>query len=87
MARVWQLQEAKNKLSEVIDRALREGPQVISRRGRQTAVVVSIEEYSRSGRKTPSLAEFFRASPLRGVELCLERDKDPGRGVDLDVPD
>lgn len=87
MPRVWQLQEAKNKLSEVIERALREGPQVISRRGKETAVVVSVEEYARKGRQEPSLAEFFLRSPLRRANLRLERDKDAGRGVDLDVPD
>jgi prevent-host-death family protein len=87
MARVWQLQEAKNKLSEVIERALREGPQVISRRGKETAVVLSVEEYSRRRGPKSSLSEFFLTSPLRGTKLHLERDNDAGRGVDLDVPD
>ncbi|MCB1032907.1 MAG: type II toxin-antitoxin system Phd/YefM family antitoxin, partial [Acidobacteria bacterium] len=41
----WQLQHAKNKLSEVVDRAVQEGPQVISRRGVETAVVVSVRDY------------------------------------------
>ncbi len=86
MARVWQLQEAKNKLSEVVDRAIREGPQVISRRGKQTAIVVSVGEFSRLKEQGTPLVEFFAKSPLRGARLELERDKDLGRETDL-VPD
>jgi prevent-host-death family protein len=42
---IWQLQTAKQKLSEVVDRALAEGPQVISRHGRETVVIVSMRDY------------------------------------------
>ena len=41
MSHTWQLQEAKNKLSEVVDEAIREGPQVITGRGEEVAVVIS----------------------------------------------
>ena len=41
----WQLQEAKAKLSEVIETAEKKGPQMITRRGVETAVVVSMEEW------------------------------------------
>lgn len=43
----WQLQDAKNKLSEVVDTSITKGPQIISRRGRNTAVVISFEDYQR----------------------------------------
>ncbi len=79
MARVWQLQEAKNKFSEVIEEAVRHGPQVITKHGVETAIVLSYAEYRKMllGRK--KLSEFFRQSPLVGVELDLRRDTSPPR--------
>ncbi len=79
----WQLAEAKNRLSQVIHRAVAEGPQVITRHGRETAVVVSIDDYRRLARPAGSLVEFFRDSPLVGVELDLTRSPEPARDVDL----
>lgn len=83
MKRAWQIQEAKNRLSEVIERALHDGPQMISRRGKQVAIVVSVEEWKRHARPNKTLVEFFRESPLVGVELDLDRDSDTGRDIDL----
>ena len=73
MNRAWQLQEAKNKLSEVVDKALRHGPQVITKRGVQVAIVVSYSEFAKMKQGETKLSEFFRRSPLAG--LRLERDK------------
>ncbi len=81
--RVWPLQDAKNRLSEVVNEASTEGPQVISRRGRNTAVILSFEDYARLTRKKTSLASFFRGSPLAASGLTLERSRDVGRKVDL----
>jgi antitoxin Phd len=78
MGRAWQLQEAKNKLSEVVDEAMRHGPQVITRRGVQVAIVVSCTDFVRLEQKKTSLSTFFRRSPLVG--LRLERDTSPPRG-------
>lgn len=74
MSKAWQLQEAKNQFSLVVDKALSEGPQTVTRHGKPTVVVVSVADYrkkSRSRRK--SLLELFE--PLRGVELEIERDR------------
>lgn len=73
----WQLQEAKNKLSQVVDEALAEGPQIITRRGQQVAVVISFEAYERLTGGDENLYEFFRKSPLVGVDLDLSRDDSP----------
>ena len=81
--RVWALQDAKNRLSELVDRAIEEGPQTITRRGRETAVVVSVSDYKRLTKPEGSLVSFLRRSPLVGVELDLERVDDYGRKVDL----
>jgi antitoxin Phd len=80
MARSWQLQDAKNRFSQVIEEALKDGPQVITRRGVETAVVLSFADYRKMllGRKR--LSEFFRESPLAGHDLDLTRDTSPVRG-------
>jgi prevent-host-death family protein len=75
--------DAKARLSEVIDKAHREGPQTITKNGRTTAVVVSIEEWERKTARTGSLAEFLLASPLRGADLDFERSKDDAREIEL----
>jgi len=79
----WQLQEAKNKLSKVVEGARQSGPQIITVRGKETAVMLSIEEYDKLTRREDSLLEFFQKSPLRGVDLDIERDQDPGRDIEL----
>lgn len=79
----WQLQEAKNKFSRVVAEARHHGPQIVTVRGKEAAVVLSMEEYSELTRHPDSLLEFFQKSPLRGVDLDLERDQDCGRDIDL----
>ena len=79
----WTVADAKAQLSEVIDKAHREGPQTITKNGRTTAVVVSIEEWERKTARTGSLAEFLFASPLRGADLDVERSKDDAREIEL----
>jgi prevent-host-death family protein len=83
MKRVWPLQDAKNKFSEVVDRAIEEGPQTITRRGRETAVVVSLKDFKRLTEPKDSLVSFFRNSPLAAANLDLERTGDYGRKVEL----
>ena len=79
----WQLQEAKNSLSEVVRKARSEGPQVITVHGTAAAVVVSAQDYGRLSRPKGKLVDFFRASPLVGIKLNLTRSKDTGRKIDL----
>ena len=68
----WQLQEAKNKLSEVINLALSSGPQLITRHGERTAVLLSYSEYERLCKAGGRLSAFFRESPL--ADLSINRD-------------
>jgi prevent-host-death family protein len=75
----WTVTDAKARLSEVVEKARCDGPQVITKNGRSTAVLVSIEEWERKTARSGSLAEFLLASPLRGVGLDLERSKDDAR--------
>ena len=80
---VWQLQTAKQKLSEVIDRAVTEGPQVISRHGRETVVVVSVQDYRRLT-SDDGFKGYLRSGPsLDGLDL--DRAGDLARPVGLEA--
>ncbi|WP_206171055.1 type II toxin-antitoxin system Phd/YefM family antitoxin [Phragmitibacter flavus] len=78
---VWQLQKAKNQLSELVDLALSEGPQTITRHGRPTVVVIAADEYNRQTKKE-KLSSILRDCPAKGWNLT--RDKDTGRTIHLD---
>ena len=79
----WQLQDAKNRLSEVVTRANQEGPQCITLRGKEAAVVLSVAEYRRLIRRQGPLSTFLRESPLLGETLDLTRSGDTGRDLEL----
>lgn len=80
----WQMQEAKARLSEVVKRAERNGPQDITVHGRSVAVMVSRAEFDRLAGTGESLVDFMRRSPLYGLEsLRIERGSSPVREVEL----
>jgi len=79
----WQLQEAKNKLSQVVKEAQTSGPQTITERGREVAVVLSMDDYRRLAQKGKGLADFLMDSPLGNSGVEIERDQDFGRDIDL----
>lgn len=78
----WQLQEAKQHFSELVERARTEGPQVVTKHGKEAVVVVSVEEYRRTRDPGQSLVGFVRSAPDLDV-LDLERAVDRGRDVEL----
>ena len=84
MARIWQLQEAKNKLSEVVNEAIKHGPQIITKRGVETVIVLSYGQYRKAMLNQKKLSEFFRESPLAKLDLDLRRDKS-GLRTDVDL--
>jgi len=79
----WTVAEAKAKFSEVLERAMSEGPQTITRNGRTAAVVVGAEEWKRKTQRVGNLAEFFAGSPLRGSNLNIRRLKARPRKISL----
>lgn len=79
----WQLQEAKNRFSEVVEEALTHGPQTVTRHGREVVVILSMEEYRRMQAPQNTLVEFLQTSPLAGVELDITRSRDFGRDIEL----
>lgn len=79
---IWQLADAKNKLSDLVARALSEGPQIITRRGREVVVVLSLQEYQSLKGDRPSFKSYLRQAPFP-EELELERDQSPARDTEL----
>lgn len=83
----WKLEDAKNRFSELIRRARREGPQFVTKHGREAAVVLDIDEYRALTEREGGLLDFFSDSPfgkaIRSGELVLERSDDLGRDVEL----
>ena len=77
----WKLAEAKNKLSEVVRRAIQEGPQRIERRA-DAVIVLAAEEYERLTGARRGFKEFLMNGPDLS-QLDLERDSSPMRDVDL----
>ena len=71
----WQLQEAKQKFSQLVQRAIDEGPQVVTRRGEEVVVVVSAKEYRRLTGVVPDFKEFLLEAPdLERLEIRRSRD-------------
>ena len=80
---IWTVAEAKAKFSEVLDRAVSDGPQTITRNGKTTAVIVSAEEWARRAKREGTLADFFANSPLREFGGEIERLKEVATPPDL----
>ncbi len=82
----WQLQEAKARFSEVFRLARERGPQRVTKHGREAVIILPAEEYAQlaeSAARKGNLADFFAASPLRGLGIDLDRPRDFGRDIKL----
>jgi antitoxin Phd len=82
----WQLQTAKARLSEVIRLARTDGPQIVTKQGKEEVVIVAVEEFRKlkqRARQPLSLHQFFAQSPLAEANINLDREPDYGREVDL----
>jgi prevent-host-death family protein len=80
----WAVTEAKANLSDLVDAAMKGAPQIITRRGEEAVVVLSMKAYRSavaSGKGT--LLEFFARSPFRDVEIAPQRNRETGREIDL----
>ena len=72
----WQVQDAKARFSEFLDATIKKGPQVVTRRGIETAVLVPIEEWNRLRRAArPSLKTLLLAQDARCENLIPERHR------------
>lgn len=80
---MWSVADAKARLSELLDTVDDDGPQVISRRGRPVAVLVSMEEWERRRNRKGTLADFLASAPVGDEDLEIGRVDISLREVDL----
>ncbi len=81
MTSAWQLQDAKSKFSELVESALSKGPQLVTKRGINSVVVISMEEFNRLKKPKGDLVSFFNKAPK--IDLDTERKKDMDRSIAL----
>lgn len=79
---LWQVQEAKTRLSEVIEEAQDKGPQIITRHGRERAVVLSIADFRALTAHKPGLREYLLGGPKLD-SFDIEPGRDTGREIAL----
>lgn len=78
----WPLQDAKSRFSELVNTALAEGPQLVTRRGQEAVVMLCAREYRRLTGQDTSLIDTLVHAP-RGEPLALERPREPIRDLSL----
>ena len=78
----WQLQEAKTRLSEVIEQAYSKGPQIITRHGKERAVILSVAEYRSLTAHQPNLRDYLLGGP-KVDDFEIRRRRDTGRKITL----
>lgn len=78
----WQLQDAKSRFSEVVDLTLKEGPQLVTRRGEEAVVILAANDYRRLSGQTPNLMDCLIKAP-RDKPLVHERSQETIRDLVL----
>ena len=78
----WQLQEAKQRFSEIVRQAMTDGPQVVTRHGRDAVIVVDIGDFERLTGGRTDFKAFLQAAPDLEA-LDIERSREPARPIDL----
>ena len=81
VSKSWQLQDAKNRFSELVERALKEGPQTVTRHGKPAVVIISAAEYEKTQAPQKSLIELLRECPEDLGEIVRPRDRLPARNI------
>ncbi|PIE74453.1 MAG: type II toxin-antitoxin system prevent-host-death family antitoxin [Deltaproteobacteria bacterium] len=79
----WQLQEAKNKFSSLVNQAQKIGPQIVTKHGQVAVIVISAEEYSKLTKPKKNIVQFFQESPLAQENISFERNKEKPREIIL----
>lgn len=76
MKTTWKLQDARSQFSKIVEKALKNGPQYVTRRGIKTVVIVSIEEYDALISKKSPFKEFLLSCPKMDEHFEIKRQKD-----------
>jgi antitoxin Phd len=82
----WQVQEAKQRFSEVLRHAQSDGPQIITRHGEEIAVIIDANEFHKLTDEVPDFKEFLRSGPFWD-DLDLSRPEDQPREIDWSDPE
>ena len=83
MNKKWQLQEAKNKFSNLVEIAKKDGPQLITKNGKDAVVVLSADEYKKLIKPKNNLIEFIQKSPLKGIKIDTNKNKTRSRNINI----
>ena len=84
ISKSWQLQDAKNRFSEVVELALKGSPQTVTKHGKPAVVIISAAEYAKALAPGKSLIELLRECPEDLGEIVRPREKQPARSHPLD---
>lgn len=79
----WQLQDAKSKFSMLVEKAMHNEPQFVTRHGNNAVVIISFEDYKKITKPETDLVTFLRTSPLMESGLEISRDRDFPREIEL----
>lgn len=79
----WQLQDAKSKFSQLVEKAMHHEPQFVTKHGNNAVVILSFDDYKKMTKPDTGLVTFLRNSPLMGEELDVSRSKDLPRDIEL----
>ena len=81
--KVWQLQEAKARFSELVNEVIEDGYHTVTKNGHPVVVIMAHEEFEKLKRPQNTLGEFLEQSPFSTFNLDIECDRDGGREIDL----
>jgi prevent-host-death family protein len=81
--RTWQIKDARANFSALVNKAISDGPQIVTRHGKKAVVVVSVEEWMCREGCRGDLVEFFANSPLREEGIVFERQRDYPREIEF----
>jgi prevent-host-death family protein len=79
----WQVQEAKQRFSELLRAASADGPQIVTRHGEEIAVVIDIADYHRLQRSLTDFKDYLRSGPALDDDLDLWRSTERPRPIDV----
>jgi len=83
MKNTWQFQDAKSKFSQLVENAMLNKPQFVTKHGNNAVVIISFEDYEKMTKPKNDLVSFLRDSPLMDLELDISRSKDLPRDIEL----
>ena len=80
---IWQLQDAKSKFSQLVESAMHNAPQIVTKHGNNAVVILSFDEYKKMIKPKQDIVSFFRNSPFHNSEVEITRNKDVPRDIEL----